>query len=361
MTTTSPSHKTENQSTLSRIPHHVKEDTQKQNDTSPSTDNGKKTIGEKIFGGITIGLFAGVGTFFASIFFAYLAKFSSVKMPLTGGKKFSEKWSEWGEKVGDDALMTTALMMGGNLFLFPIKWMEERKQSVVEYFNKKFGTEEDVKRGNERVQDAPKQSWASLIPGRLLAWAVVFGSLTSIAHFTKTSDEKRATYADPDKAPKNLLHKMEMAFGDKFEQAGNKLMPNASDKARHRIRKFGELTAVDLFATIAAASLLSIFSKIFAKRSHKNNEAEPQKRPIEIPRTLPKTAPDERPISQEEFTRDFTPIGKTGATRESSQQPSTAKTELADRVEARTGDYRQQRRDTKNRATEQLSAATAAM
>lgn len=270
---------------------------------------GKNTTGEKLFNGIAYGFFAGVATFVASVLFTWLAKDSSVKF-FHKDYTWKEAWEGAVDRISNaplinklkdprsfagDILMTTSLMMGGNVFLFPIRWMEGSKKEIVHFFNKHFGKEGEVERGDKRVTNEPPQKWGSLIKGRLVAWSVVFASLRTVKWKTP-----------------HILGAMEEGGNKLFTSTATAVKPNMSQERQEFYGKLGEYSGVDFFATVAASSLLFVTSKIFAKKGKPENESVP--------------SPDERPLTADEFKRDY----KTIATY---KKPETTETKSNDRAE----------------------------
>jgi len=224
------------------------------------------TTGEKWFHRITYTGLAEGATFVSSVVFAYLAKFSRIKFP-GSNDSWSEKWQQWGEKVGEKTLMTTALMMGGNLFIIPIRAMEAHKREIVHFFNEKFGKEGEVEKGDQQVQNEPPQSWGSLLKGRVLAWLTVFTTLTAASKFIGPQ-----------------MGKFEEKTGDLFVKAGKAVKPDLGERQEFRLRKAGELSAIDLFATLAASAIMQASSKVFARNSQGKKEQD-------VPQTDQVTAP----------------------------------------------------------------------
>ncbi|MDG1287281.1 MAG: hypothetical protein P8P30_06910 [Rickettsiales bacterium] len=267
----------------------------------------KKTIGEKIFDRIA---YIGIGdvlVFIASVGLAYGLKYSSRKIPGMKDTTWAQGWENVGAKITnffkldtqinkktgkqnrvngnvENALMTTALMMPGNLALAPIRWMERRKTGLVKNYNEKYGapakgeTPSDTEIGEWNTKSEAMQSWSSLLKGRVVAWLVVFSSLTTL-------DKLRP------KALPNFMNKT----GILFEDAAAKL--NLADKPKPGVDRgpdatrsknnkrayfFGEIASIDFFADIAAIAILYVGSKFFAKRSAENTSPSPKATPSHI-------------------------------------------------------------------------------
>ena len=98
---------------------------------------------EKIFDWLVYGGIAGVGTFIATIPTTYWAKYG-------GGAKYFDASSKWlvkkglSEQSAEQAVMTSALMQGGNLALIPVKWAEDNKVALVKKFGDVIGEKVDT-------------------------------------------------------------------------------------------------------------------------------------------------------------------------------------------------------------------------
>ncbi len=249
----------------------------------------KKTIGEKIFDAVAYIGIGDIAVLIASIGTGYLLKHSNRTIPGSklineDGVSFSKAWTNMIDKVAgfsvfknvsdrktlnkrlDDALLTTALVIPGNLALLPIKWMESRKKAIVHKLNEKYGdpaTENqlsDVELGDRKIERESSQSWGSLIKGRVIAWGIVFSSLTLV--------DKMSPTLIP-----NSMQKTGELFESAAEKTAQKFGTELSDKNRFRAQKFGEVGLIDFFATAAAVSILYVSSKIFARKSDDKQES----------------------------------------------------------------------------------------
>ena len=219
--------------------------------------HGPKTTGEKIFDFLTYGVMGTVGTFVASVGFAFLAqrKFektwnntaTAISKPFIQHLKIEDSAKQADvQKNANNLLLSIVLMMGGNLFVAPIGWMEARKKDIVHSFNQRFGSEKDVLQGDVDVENQPPVKFGPLLKSRLLAWATVFTSLTVASKFF----EKPLT-----------------AFTQKGEDIAVKAADRIGSKMnREDVKNIGGNSAIDLFATIACTSMLYLFSKAFSRK-----------------------------------------------------------------------------------------------
>jgi hypothetical protein len=215
-----------------------------------------KSKGEKTFDrAVYVGM-AGVGTFVATLGLAFMLKHGGWAGPRYQravewtqrnlGRFLSPQTSE---KVAEEAVMTTALMMGGNAMILPIGAAEHYKVPIVSGLNVMMGD----KTPPEAIEQAPKQTWRSLIEGRLVAWGVVFGALMT------------ARFAVP-----NSFKLFQVEVGERAHEAVQWLRgaPKLTGEAMEGTKAFrlGKIGALDVFATAAAATILYIGGHFFARK-----------------------------------------------------------------------------------------------
>lgn len=219
--------------------------------------------GEKLFDWLVYGGIAGLGVLVATVPIAYWSKYS-------GGKKAFE-WAERrlaksgiDPRSAHEMVMTTALMQGGNLALIPIKMAENNKAQIVSGMNKALGEPDTYC----EVKSEPDQTWGSLIKSRLVAWGAVFASLKAASSMLghERFDAFENSFA------KNVACK---PFGFPTH------LPNGQETRAFRM---GKLTALDIFATAAAAGILYGASRVFAvpdkDNPHSHHEAEKGDAPV---------------------------------------------------------------------------------
>lgn len=215
-----------------------------------------KSKGEKLFDRAVYGGLAGVGTFFATLFLA-----DKLKHGGWAGPRYQRavEWTqrhlsralpkETSKQIAEEAVMTTSLMMGGNAMILPIGAAEHYKVPIVSGLNVMMGD----KTPPEAVESAPKQTWGSLIEGRLLAWGAVFTALMG------------ARFAVP-----KTFELFPQEAGQRTHQFIQKLRkePMLAEEAMKKTKayRYGEIGAFDVFATAAAATLLYVGGHFFARK-----------------------------------------------------------------------------------------------
>lgn len=87
-------------------------------------------------------------------------------------------------KGASTTAMVTTMVMVGNAFILPVKWLENRKPKIVRWINDKMNARHEPTPEERAEQEkslhylehhAPKQSWTSLLIGRAFGLAPVFG------------------------------------------------------------------------------------------------------------------------------------------------------------------------------------------
>jgi hypothetical protein len=201
-----------------------------------------KSKGERIFDGITYGGVAGAGVFMASIPFGYWAQYNPTGQKMIGGIASQLAKVGMSVKSTEQAAMTTALMQGGNVSIIPIKMLENHKPEIVNALNKALGDKTEV-----NFEDAPKQSWGSLIKARLVAWGAVFAGIKGT--YMVVGPEKFANFEN------HFGHKICQMLGKPTHIAGQET----------RAFRMGKIAALDSLATTSAAAILYVSSRVFAK------------------------------------------------------------------------------------------------
>jgi hypothetical protein len=225
-----------------------------------------KSKGEKFFDRVVYGGLAGVGTFFATLLIAEKFKNGDWAGPryqrtVNSMSKFlnrfcSEKMSK---EIAEQSVQTTSLMMGGNAMLIPIGIAEHYKKPIVSGLNVMMGDETPP----EKIDQTPKQTWRSLIEGRLLAWVTVFATLVSASSLFKRTFQ---TYCDE--------------FGEKIYKLTRWAKSDglALDMKETKSYRMGNIAALDIFATAAAATLLYVGGHFFARKQEQKKEVRAARR-----------------------------------------------------------------------------------
>ncbi len=213
----------------------------------------KVSIGERLFDfGTYVGV-GGVGTFLATIPLTYWFKYSMAEQVHWASKQMVGRFGMH-EHTAEKLLTTSMLMQGGNLGVLLIKPLENYKIQIVEALNSFFGDKTDI----SEMKEAPKQTWTSLIVGRLLAFAVVYLSFEGA---TKIFGKQR-------------FENFEAGFSKNVvcEPLGCDVATKAGEETvAYRV---GKIAALDTFATTAATTLLYFGSKFVAALGFKKPDHE---------------------------------------------------------------------------------------
>ncbi len=255
-------------------------------------EKAKKTStskGEKLFDWVTYGGIAFAGVFVATLPWTYFTKYGS-------GKKFHDwmttalKKKGVSKHVAEQTFNTAILGSLGNAAIIPVKVMENYKPELVEKFNAMLGD----KSHDASVDQDPKQTWTSLIAGRVAAYTAVFVSL-----------QGAVAIWGGDKFQK---------FEEKFAEQVCKVIkkpthtPGLAKTVANETKAFryGKIGALDVFATAAATILLYSGSRFFAKKNepwHAKHTAAP-----ETPeQPAPQTALESAIVPEKRFTDTIQP------------------------------------------------------
>lgn len=225
-----------------------------------NTDPAKKdrSIGEKIFDWGTYSGINGIGTFALTLPVAYWMKYGGGKgMYDSAAKTLSEKVfhhlpGSWNEGISKGLLSTTILMQGGNLMLLPVGIAEHYKVPIVKGLNRLFNDPTDP----ATIEEAPKQTVGTLVMGRLRAFAMVFAAFTGAGFLVGKQ-----------------MSKFESAFGRAVCAFLNKPIKEIDGITNTPAFRYGEMAALDVFATTAATILLYDGSHKFAAQAQEKKRA----------------------------------------------------------------------------------------
>lgn len=172
--------------------------------------------------------------------------------------KIGEKLAKDGSKItprarGGNALLMVTLLSGGTLLILPMKWLEDSKNYWVKKANHlldrfrgdKLTPEEIATRDTQVEQDIacmPRQSWPSMLAGRLIAMCASVSSGTFLVGAERNKklmdwSEKRLTGTIQPEATRNFWHRQ------------------------------ARLLSVETYSCAISSITLEIMSKLFAKRS----------------------------------------------------------------------------------------------
>lgn len=230
---------------------------------APGEKNGKrkKIPEEKQFDLYLYGSFSYFGQALASVLATQWAKFGS-------GEKFFEKATNWlsdgplakaginpatARKQANTLLVATALITVGNLFLLPVKYVENHKADYVarlkDWRNQRREARGETITDEERqAQDAaiaairqePKQSWASLICGRVFSLASIYAAISAVG-----GDRNKAMEDFSAKALSETLAKTGVAKNVAYSE---------------KVQNFGRIAFVDFAYSIVGAGSLYAYS-----------------------------------------------------------------------------------------------------
>lgn len=220
-----------------------------------------KSKGERVFDWAVYGGIAGVGTFVATVPLVYLFRHTAAgeryyTSIVNGLRKALEKVAPQlvSKKIAEDAVMTASLMMGGNVMLLPVGYAEKHKVMTVTGLNTILGDDTPA----DQIEAEPKQTWGSLLKARLTAWGTVFAAIFSAS---------------------SLFPKAFATFENEFAERACKALGKPTEVMKEgrmmpsRSFLLGKISALDVFATAAAAMLLYVAGHSFArKREEKKHQ-----------------------------------------------------------------------------------------
>jgi hypothetical protein len=170
---------------------------------------------------------------------------------------------------------TTILMQGGNVFVPIMKGLENRKEKIVTFVNKRWGKPGEVEIGQQRVRAQPQQSWGDIIKGRFVSWLTVFVSFMGID-----------TIAGKNKEGKYWLDVIEESIASKtaYLTAKGRQIASIPDKKQREATynanntyRFGKILALDIYATAASLLVWIGLGEYLAKKRGKDAvKAEPE-------------------------------------------------------------------------------------
>ena len=146
-----------------------------------------------------------------------------------------------------------------------MKWFEDSKSKIVNYFNRKSSNPDELEIGKQRLADEPKQSWMDIIKGRIVAMGIVSAGFFGIAYA-----------AGEDKKTGKLRFDLFEDWGGvqlaKLTKEGKKIANTPVVKrlddvtATNRTYKFGRMLALDIIATTVAIGIWNVVGGLSAKK-----------------------------------------------------------------------------------------------
>lgn len=194
--------------------------------------------------------------------------------------KLKDKVSKDGKQItslarAENTLEVGALLIGGTLLLLPMKWLEDRKENFVRKINhgidKMRGRDKDDAAIQARDQEVaetiacqPKQSWTSLIIGRISA------VVTNMLILSNTVfAEPRATQVKDfsEKHVTKLTVKADKMMGDKPNSALKRMMGDPTKPfEERRFPRYARIAAIETLYTVSSSVVLEIVSKLTARK-----------------------------------------------------------------------------------------------
>jgi len=232
-----------------------------------------------VYGGISYAAQAGTG-----ILLSHSIRYGRLQKPFNN-------FVQWitGKAVTKGASTTailTTMVMVGNAFLIPVKWLENRKPKIVRWINDKMNaghepTSEEREAREARLHylehHAPKQNWLSLILGRGFGLGVVYGVDHVIGEKNNAFLQERST---------ELIQKG---------------LGKAGFKGLEKSKMFGEylrIGFIDSFYSMISAGGLYVYSHILHPHKKPNME-KPENDVSEETESIPLALPL-MPISESE-------------------------------------------------------------
>ena len=139
--------------------------------------------------------------------------------------------------------MFATLGTGGSLLMAPLKWMEDNRQKNAARIDHALGT---TPPDPETIAQEPKQTWKSVMSGRLLSWGTSYGAFLAMG-------------------PK-LTGTISNWFGEKASEGFMKMKPNANPAT---VRRWADIAAFDALFTVITAGITYLYSRHVAKEDDK--------------------------------------------------------------------------------------------
>jgi len=156
-----------------------------------------------------------------------------------------------GETINGYAKGTTMFLtlgMGGNALMAFVKWLEDHRQSNAARIDHFLGT---TPPDPETIAAEPKQTWKSVISGRLLSWGTSYAAFLAMG-------------------PK-LTNTISRNCGEAVTNQWMKWKPHSNSVT---VRRWADIAAFDVLFTIITAGLTYGFSRAIAKKDDKKIDFE---------------------------------------------------------------------------------------
>lgn len=229
---------------------------------------------------------------------------------------------EVGARIAGASASTTVLMWGGNLFAPIMKKLENNREAISNYFNRKFGQPGEEEIAHERLKDLHQQTWGDILKGRFVGWftvcATFLGMDALIGKNAKTGQYGFDAYEEWVARGLAGLTKKGKALniglpGETGIPLHQKL---TSAQEASKTYRFGKMVALDVFATSAAILIWNTVSRLSAKQRHEKNIANGQLPPISGSEAV-----NEPDTAETRYTDKFQSKGNTVANIRKTQAP----------------------------------------
>lgn len=246
----------------------------------------------------------------------------SIKQWFQNGENWlkQQKWNVLEEKFPGftkKAVFGGSLCIGGSLVVPVIKWFEDRKGKIVrkwdeEFYGPRANTDPDIVQAHKDMDNAPKQSWGSLLGARLTVVGIAFGMGPTIGDYNSVSGKALGNVpilkhfssfeGFGASCARAIGHGYDWMRESVLKLGGKPLMDKEVAKLHplkvqtqgvheeHRALKVAEITGYELTQSASIAALFYAISKAFAGAGHKPEEG--RKAPPHIPTTV--TSPGHR-------------------------------------------------------------------
>lgn len=199
----------------------------------------------------------------------------------SGGRRYFDKMSQWAAplmtkitgKTGKEAvdaantpIVVSTMIMCGNAFLLPVKWLENRKPQIVRTLNDRHNarleaqghapTPEEREHQEQvlgELEREPKQTWSSLLEARFFGLAAVYGAVFGIG------------------TPNNL--RMEKFVSETVRDAAGAVGAKSLAK-NSAFDKILRLTTNDMFYSTVSAGGLYVYSHFIRPPKKDKGEAD---------------------------------------------------------------------------------------
>ena len=245
----------------------IKKEAQARPENASSSQKKKRTFGNVMFDLIVWPTIAFGVVFAFSVWLLKTTKFG--KAGAGGFKDRYDKWvksmTEWMGKqqsfshLPADELATKAehyvdvlISFGaGTILVSPIKLFEDQRQSFAKAIDKLFGT---TPKDPTQYKEEPKQSWLSVLGGRVLTFGIILGVSTTFGRKIDQALEATSEF---------------------FVGGWKALNPNVSAKTAEQVSQWSFVTAFEVFYTAVTTSLLYVISRAIAKKPGENAKDSP--------------------------------------------------------------------------------------